>query len=321
MWIVLGYVICLVVGLLIAGIPLLLKLRKHESVNDHIRQLNIEEEKKNQELIIRKEELQKQFDEIAEQVKKTSQMADEAAEAYAKAALDKATASIETSLEELGRQYRQAEQDYDDEYCKLMEDLVHDMNDTIELKRKLISELEIERDGLARSVAATIQARVREKEVKEQLDFYCLKIDPADRGDITMLNQVKSRLSKPRILSMLIWQTYYQKPMTQLCNDVLGTSVVTGIYKITNQTTDQVYIGQARDMASRWKEHAKCGLDIDRPAGNKLYLAMMEDGIENFSWELLEKCTPQELNEKERQYIELYQALEYGYNSNKGVSK
>ena len=181
--------------------------------------------------------------------------------------------------------------------------------------------LEEKRAKLAASIEATIKARVREKEIKEQLDFYCLQIDPIDLSDIETLEKVKSRLSKPRILSMLIWQTYYQKPMTQLCNDVLGTSVVTGIYKITNQTTDQVYIGQARDMAARWKEHAKCGLDIDRPAGNKLYQAMIEDGLQNFSWELLEECSATELNEKERKYIELYQSAKFGYNSNKGVSK
>ena len=203
----------------------------------------------------------------------------------------------------------------------MMEDLTRDMNKTMEIKRRQISELEEERAKLAASIEATIKARVREKEIKEKLDFYCLQIDPIDLSDIETLEKVKSRLNKPRILSMLIWQTYYQKPMTQLCNDVLGTSVVTGIYKITNQTTNQVYIGQARDMAARWKEHAKCGLDIDRPAGNKLYQAMMEDGLQNFSWELLEECSATELNEKERKYIELYQSAKFGYNSNKGVSK
>ena len=203
----------------------------------------------------------------------------------------------------------------------MVEDVARDMNETMEIRREEISELEEKRTRLAASIEATIKARVREKEIKEQLDFYCLQIDPIDLIDIETLEKVKSRLNKPRILSMLIWQTYYQKPMTQLCNDILGTSVVTGIYKITNQTTDQVYIGQARDMAARWKEHAKCGLDIDRPAGNKLYQAMMEDGIQNFSWELLEECSANELNEKERKYIELYQSAKFGYNSNKGVSK
>ena len=315
------YILCVIVGLLIAGIPLGIKLRKRISINEEIRQLNNEEENKYQKLLIQKESVKQEISSLKSQYECTAKLAEETAEAVAQASLEKAMAGIESSLEELGKQYREAEQNYDDEYIKMMEDLTRDMNKTMEIKRKQILELEEKRAKLAASIEATIKARVREKEIKEQLDFYCLQIDPIDLSDIETLEKVKSRLNKPRILSMLIWQTYYQKPMTQLCNDVLGTSVVTGIYKITNQTTDQVYIGQARDMAARWKEHAKCGLDIDRPAGNKLYQAMMEDGIQNFSWELLEECSANELNEKERKYIELYQSAKFGYNSNKGVSK
>ena len=120
---------------------------------------------------------------------------------------------------------------------------------------------------------------------------------------------------------MLIWSTYWQKPMTALCNNVLGTSIVTGIYKITNQETGECYIGQAADVAKRWKDHAKCGLGIDTPAGNKLYKAMQEYGIWNFSWELLEQCERVDLDEKERYYIQLYKSYEFGYNSQRGNQK
>lgn len=315
------YILCIIVGLLIAGIPLGIQLRKRISINEEIRQLNNDEENKYQKLLIQKQSIEEQIFSLKSQYECTAKLAEETAEAMAQASLEKAMAGVESSLEQLGQKYREIEQDYDDEYHKLMQDLVQDMNKTMEIKRQQIEQLEAERAKLAASIEASIKARVREKEIKEQLDFYCLKIDPIDLNDIETLNKVKGRLNKPRILSMLIWQTYYQKPMTQLCNDILGSSTVTGIYKITNQVTNQVYIGQARDVASRWKEHAKCGLDIDRPAGNKLYQAMLEDGIHNFSWELLEQCSATELNEKERKYIELYQSAQFGYNSNKGVSK
>ena len=315
------YILCIIVGLLIAGIPLGVQLRKRISINEEIRQLNNEEENKYQKLLIQKQSIEEQIFSLKSQYECTAKLAEETAEAMAQASLEKAMAGVESSLEQLGQKYREIEQDYDDEYHKLMQDLVQDMDKTMEIKRQQIEQLEAERAKLAASIEASIKARVREKEIKEQLDFYCLKIDPIDLNDIETLNKVKGRLNKPRILSMLIWQTYYQKPMTQLCNDILGASTITGIYKITNQVTNQVYIGQARDVASRWKEHAKCGLDIDRPAGNKLYQAMLEDGIHNFSWELLEQCSATELNEKERKYIELYQSAQFGYNSNKGVSK
>jgi group I intron endonuclease len=81
------------------------------------------------------------------------------------------------------------------------------------------------------------------------------------------------------------------------------------------------YIGQAVDLARRWKDHAKCGLGIDTPASNKLYKAMIEDGLWNFSFEILEECPSAQLNEKEKYYIQLYKSYEFGYNSNKGITK
>ena len=120
---------------------------------------------------------------------------------------------------------------------------------------------------------------------------------------------------------MLIWSTFFQKPMTLLCNNILGTSTICGIYKIPNQIDNRCCIGQSVHVSQRWKEHAKCGLGIDTPAGNKLYKAMMEEGIWNFSWELLEECPREQLDNKEKYYIDLYNAYDFGYNSNKGNGK
>ena len=167
---------------------------------------------------------------------------------------------------------------------------------------------------------AAIQANVREQEIKEKLDFYCLTPKTADINDIKTLERIKPQLNNPRILSMLIWSTYFQKDMTALCNKILGLKTITGIYKITNQENDKCYIGQSVDVAKRWKDHAKCGLGIDAPQGNKLYKEMQEIGIWNFSWELLEECPREQLNEKEKFYIELYQSKDYGYNTTKGNS-
>lgn len=45
---------------------------------------------------------------------------------------------------------------------------------------------------------------------------------------------------------------------------------------------------------------------------------MIENGIWNFSWELIEQCPKEQLDEKEKYYIKLYQSYEYGFNSNTG---
>lgn len=180
------------------------------------------------------------------------------------------------------------------------------------------SEIQKELDKIKATRTAAIEAQIREKKIKEQQSFYCLKISDTDIADIQKLENIKKTLNKPRVLSMLIWQTWFQKPLKALAANILGTSTVTGIYKITNIITGECYIGQAADVASRWSEHAKCGLGIDTPAGNKLYKAMQEYGLQSFSWELLEKCDRAELNEKERYYIGLYDSVNYGYNILKG---
>ena len=160
---------------------------------------------------------------------------------------------------------------------------------------------------------AAIEANLREKKIEEDLSFYCLQIKETELTDIGILESIKPKLNNPRILSMLIWQTYWQKPMTALCNQVVGTATKCGIYKITNIKTKECYIGQAVDIAARWKQHAKCGLGIDTPPANKLYKAIQEYGIWNFSWEVLEECSTKDLNEKEKYYIEAYKSKEYGY--------
>jgi group I intron endonuclease len=71
-------------------------------------------------------------------------------------------------------------------------------------------------------------------------------------------------------------------------------------------------------MRERFREHMKCGLGIDTPANNKLYQAMLKEGLSNFTFELLEECAAADLNEKERFYIDLYQSKDFGYNSQSG---
>lgn len=93
--------------------------------------------------------------------------------------------------------------------------------------------------------AALIEAARREKEIRDNSSFYCIEITDEDKADIARLETVKKTLNKPRVLSMLIWQTYYQKQLKALSAQILGTKTLTGIYKITNIVTGECYIGQA----------------------------------------------------------------------------
>lgn len=243
--------------------------------------------------------------------------------------LNKVNKTIESNFENSKKLSSQAFENYcnvlDNEYKKKEEEYLNSVSllgvSYEQHQLKLLKETDkvrAELDTIRATRDAAIKAQKKEQEIKEKLEFYCLCPKSADIDDIHVLERIKPQLHSPRILSMLIWSTYFQKPMTTLCNNVLGTATVCGIYKITNQQNGKCYIGQSVDMATRWKNHAKCGLGIDTPQGNKLYKAMIEDGIWNFSWELLEKCSREELDAKEKFYIDLYQAKDYGYNTTKG---
>ena len=184
-----------------------------------------------------------------------------------------------------------------------------------------IDELKQSLESLKKQKAASIEALQREQAIQEQKDLYRLVLSNQDKQDIEFLRSIQFRISKPRLVSMLIWQNYVQPIAKKKFPLILGSENVCGIYKITNIKNQMCYIGQAKDMRKRLNEHLKKGLGIDTPQGNKLYQAMLEDGIDSFTFELLEECSEEELNSKERYYIELYNSIDYGYNSQSGVKK
>ena len=200
-------------------------------------------------------------------------------------------------------------------------EIIHkDLNNIKESATKEKQEIQDELNKLKASLSAGVEARLREQQKKDKINFYKLSISDADLADVKMIQNLKSSFHKPVVLSKLIWTQYFQKQMTELCDRVLGKKTICGIYKITNLLTEQCYIGQSVNISDRWKQHCKCGLGIDASATNKLYNSMQKDGVWNFSFELLEQCLKDTLNEKEKFWIQMYQSNKFGLNTVKGNS-
>lgn len=72
-----------------------------------------------------------------------------------------------------------------------------------------------------------------------------------------------------------------------------------GIYKITNLVNGKIYIGQSIDIQRRFWEH-RC---ISHESNAHLKNALRKYGKENFKYEVLEECSEEQLDEKERYYI------------------
>ena len=318
--------ICLVVLLAILTIYAFMNRNK----------VNKEVEQQNQQLSQKKDELQREITTLECKEKElslgiddlrsqTSLIQQDAASARAKAdaarkELDAISNTIYLTEEQQKQLAMHAFSSYCDtlevEYCKKDEEFntkMQNLASSFEQEQTKLQEIKATR-------AAAQQALLKEQEIKENKDNYRLIPTENDLSDIVELERVKRNLHKPRILSMLIWSTFWQPLAKVKFPQILQAKTKCGIYKITNTQTDECYIGQSVDVYKRWNDHCKCGLGIDTPPGNKLYKAIQDYGLENFTFELLAECTKEELDAKEKYFIELYQAKEFGYNGrNEGV--
>lgn len=78
-----------------------------------------------------------------------------------------------------------------------------------------------------------------------------------------------------------------------------------GIYKITSPT-NRVYIGQSVNIEKRWKDYnllKNCKPQI------KLYRSLIKYGIINHKFEIIEECSIEQLNERERYWQDYYNVL------------
>ena len=66
-------------------------------------------------------------------------------------------------------------------------------------------------------------------------------------------------------------------------------------------------------MAERWRQHIKRGIGAESATRNKLYPAMQEIGVENFTFEVIEECERSLLDEREDYWQDFYKAKEFGY--------
>ena len=182
------------------------------------------------------------------------------------------------------------------------------------------SGLESNIKDISQKLAAAKAAQLREREIEEKEEFYKLTISEQDLADVKRLLELRFSFRNTNLMSKLVWSEYFLKITNQLCTRILKDKTVIGIYKITNLVTKQSYIGQSVDIASRWKQHIKCGLGIDASHTNMLYNSMQKYGVWSFAFELIEQCSKEQLNEREKFYISLYQTDKFGYNMTQGGS-
>lgn len=91
---------------------------------------------------------------------------------------------------------------------------------------------------------------------------------------------------------------------------------ICGIYLIQHKETSRAYVGQSIDCIKRWKSHTTPGKKSSGIAG-----AIKEQGVDKFIFCILEECSKDLLNEREKYWIAKYDCVEpNGWNRTSGGS-
>lgn len=92
---------------------------------------------------------------------------------------------------------------------------------------------------------------------------------------------------------------------------------ISGIYKITNNCNSKSYIGKSKDIQTRWRAHHTEPFNPNADMYDSLfYRAIRKYGIDNFSFEILEYCSEEQLNEREQYWISYYNTYINSLNCN-----
>ena len=95
---------------------------------------------------------------------------------------------------------------------------------------------------------------------------------------------------------------------------------ICGIYQITNKTNKKKYIGQSQDIHQRWYHH-RYDLNNNNHENPYLQQSWNKHGEDNFTFEIITECKPNELNDLEEYYINKYNTFtnrDNGYNLQSG---
>lgn len=310
----------MLIGVIILYFILKPALKASQVLNEKIITENAEAERKNEKLrtemlalTAKCSSLTEKHDRLQEAISEQQKQAEDNANRLYEKSFELANERMSAAAEKMSAEYEEARQKAEQEYIELMACQSATLVKELSATNTAIKNAELQLAGLAAKVSAAVAAAKRQEEMETAQDFYRLNLPDIDIEEIVKLREVTVLLRDSEPLNKVIWKVYYEKPYTDLIGRVVGTGVHTGIYKITNIKSQKCYVGQAADIASRWKQHIKRGIGAEAPTRNKLYPAMLEHGVENFTFEIVEECSRAQLNEREDYWQDYFGAKEFGY--------
>ena len=308
-----GYILCVLIGFFISFLifnPRKIKILK---INEKIKATNQHLHEENKRLKDECNAQQQFLDDLIFKQKHLQENINDSVEEYKKAKVSEAEIFVERETKKIEELYSQYKAEYKQEYLNLMASSAEDFR--IEIAQMAADKAQLAKvlEELRNSVNAAVESAKRQADEKNKELFYCINLSSSDIEEIKKLQEIIPMLKNPEALNKVVWKVYYENPTSDLIGRVIGKDVKTGIYKITNLQNQMCYVGQAVDVGARWKQHIKRGIGAETPTRNKLYPAMQEFGITSFTFELIEECDRNSLDEREDFWQDYYHAKDYGY--------
>lgn len=276
--------------------------KQNQNLEDNLHQLQLDEQQQLGKL--------KGLDESLRQAEESAKGA---AERFYQQSMQAAQERLEYALEQESVKYQQTVEDFKKELADIKAAEAIALSEDLAKKQEAIQQAESVLSEMQNKVSAAVQASKRAEEMLIEKNFYRIQLSEIDIDEIEKLRSVEPYLRDKEPLNKVIWKVYYEKPTNDLIGRVIGSGPHTGIYKITNIENQKCYVGQAANLADRWKQHIKRGVGADTPTRNKLYPAMRELGPENFTFEVIEECDRSLLDSREDYWQEYFKAKEFGY--------
>ena len=291
----------------------ILENKKLEEINTNLRMSRLDLDNEIAKLTNRRNDTIAEIDRVNSTLESTRYQAEATASIIYTKSMEAMQEHLSNAAEKESEKFRALKEEYDNQYLQLLEDGANAYNFVIAGYEEQIADLDQTLADLRSKTDAAIAANKRAFEEKEQQDYFRLQLSSTDIEEIKKLKSVLPYLRDSEPLNKVIYKVYYENPYTDLIGRVIGKETITGIYKITNIENNMCYIGQAVDISSRWKQHIKRGIGAETPTRNKLYPAMAKFGVENFTFEVVEKCQKEQLNEREQYWQDYFKAKEFGY--------
>ena len=289
------------------------KVKATQQQDVEILRQNAEAAEQNKQLQIEFAALTARKNEVTASIIELEQQAKIAGEIFFKENQALAEANFEKSAEEMSKRYQDYEEQCRSEYIQTLKEASSSFTTQILSHQAELAVIENRLSNLRALIDAAVEANKRAAEMENNTNFYRLNLTDEDIAEIVKLREVLPFLRDSEPLNKVIWKVYYEKPYTDLIGRVVGVGIHTGIYKITNIENNMCYVGQAANIADRWKQHIKRGLGAETPTRNKLYPAMASFGVENFTFEIIEECDRTLLNDREDYWQDYFHAKDFGY--------